>query len=45
MKVSDQYELPLLGTLPLDPAVPLSGDRGTPIVVEDPKSPSTLVFR
>ena len=40
MKVSDQYELPLLGTLPLDPAVPLSGDRGTPIVVEDPKSPA-----
>ena len=44
MKVADQFSLPLLGTLPLDPAVPLSGDRGTPIVVEDPKSPSTQVF-
>jgi ATP-binding protein involved in chromosome partitioning len=44
-KAADRFELPLLGTLPLDPAVPPGGDRGTPIVVDAPKGGTAKAFR
>jgi ATP-binding protein involved in chromosome partitioning len=33
-----------LGDIPLDPAVALSGDRGTPIVLSEPMSPQATAF-
>ncbi len=36
--------LPLLGRIPLDPATAASGDKGQPVVVTEPESPTTLAF-
>lgn len=36
--------LPLLGRIPLDPATAASGDKGQPIVVTEPESPTTVAF-
>ena len=33
-RLADEYDVPLLGSLPLDPAIMKSGDSGTPIVAE-----------
>jgi len=44
-KAADRFQIPLLGTLPLDPAVPPGGDRGSPIVVEAPGGPSAKAFK
>jgi ATP-binding protein involved in chromosome partitioning len=35
---------PLLGKIPLDPAIREGGDRGVPVVVAAPESPSAKVF-
>jgi len=43
-KAADRFDLPLLGRLPLDASVPPGGDRGRPIVVEAPESPTAKVF-
>jgi len=43
-KASERFGLPLLGTLPLDPAVPPGGDAGKPVVVERPDSPTAAAF-
>ncbi len=39
-KLADELGLPLLGEIPLQPAVRTSGDEGTPIVVADGDSPA-----
>jgi ATP-binding protein involved in chromosome partitioning len=44
-KAAERFDLPLLGTLPLDAAVPPGGDRGSPIVVEAPKGGTATAFR
>lgn len=36
--------LPLLGTIPLDPATATSGDKGQPIVMSRPESPVSLAL-
>ena len=36
--------LPLLGSIPLDPATARSGDKGRPVVVSMPESPTSLAF-
>jgi ATP-binding protein involved in chromosome partitioning len=36
--------VPLLGQIPIDIATRVSGDRGIPIVSEDPQSPVTAEF-
>lgn len=36
--------LPLLGSIPLDPAAAASGDKGQPIVVSKPESPISTAF-
>src|SRR5438270_10304433 len=41
---SQLYQLPLLGTIPLDPATARSGDSGQPVVVSMPESPVSLAF-
>jgi len=41
---SQLYQLPLLGTIPLDPLTARSGDSGQPLVVSMPESPVSLAF-
>ena len=43
-KAAEQFDLPLLGSLPLDPAVPPGGDSGEPIVVEQADGPTARAF-
>ncbi|WP_425954921.1 Mrp/NBP35 family ATP-binding protein [Xylanimonas sp. McL0601] len=38
-------DVPLLGQVPLDPAVREAGDEGTPVVLRDPDSPGAAVLR
>ena len=40
-----RLRVPLLGQVPIDIATRESGDRGIPIVSEDPKSPVTAEFK
>jgi ATP-binding protein involved in chromosome partitioning len=40
-----RLRVPLLGQVPIDIATRESGDRGIPIVVEDPKSPVAAEFK
>ncbi|HEY4639200.1 MAG TPA: P-loop NTPase, partial [Candidatus Udaeobacter sp.] len=40
-----RLRVPLLGQVPIDIATREGGDRGTPIVSEDPKSPVTAEFK
>ena len=35
-----KQDVPFIGELPIDPKIRAGGDAGTPIVVEDLKSPS-----
>jgi ATP-binding protein involved in chromosome partitioning len=44
-RVADEYGVPLLGQLPLDPDTRKGGDEGTPIVVRRPDSPQAAAFR
>src|SRR5207248_6144536 len=37
-RLADELEVPLLGTIPLDPRLRESGDAGTPLVESDPGS-------
>jgi len=41
----DEYHVPLLAQVPLDPATRLAGDEGTPITVRAPDSPQARTFR
>jgi len=42
--LSEQYGVPLLGTLPLDRRIREETDQGTPTVAADPKSPIARAF-
>ncbi|HEX5031307.1 MAG TPA: Mrp/NBP35 family ATP-binding protein [Candidatus Eisenbacteria bacterium] len=44
-KAAERFDLPLLGSLPLDAAVPPGGDRGSPIVVEASGGATAAAFR
>jgi len=43
-KAAERFGLPLLGTLPLEAAIPPGGDSGVPIVVEYPDNPVSAAF-
>ena len=43
-KISDESKVPLLGEVPIDPAIVDTGDRGTPIVVAKPDSLTAKVY-
>jgi hypothetical protein len=43
--LAEKHGFPVLGTVPLDPAVRIAGDAGEPIVVADPDSPIAQSFR
>ncbi len=38
------HDVPLLGRVPIDPAVVAESDRGVPVVIERPQSPAGLAF-
>jgi len=44
-KAADRFEIPLLGTLPLDAQVPPGGDHGKPIVIEAPGGATAKAFK
>ena len=44
-RVADEYGVPLLAQIPLDPAVRAGGDEGTPITVRQRHSPQAAAFR
>jgi ATP-binding protein involved in chromosome partitioning len=44
-RVANKYGVPLLGQIPIDPAVREGGDRGVPIVVGQPGSSTAQAFR
>lgn len=43
-KTAEELGLPLLGSVPLDPAIVVGGDTGAPIVLERPDSPAARAF-
>jgi len=43
-RIAKELEIPLLGTVPLDPAVVVAGDEGEPIVARDPQAAGALAF-
>jgi ATP-binding protein involved in chromosome partitioning len=44
-RLADEYGVPLLARLPLDPETRVGGDEGTPITVRRPDSAQALAFR
>ncbi len=44
-RVADEYGVPLMAQIPLDPEVRVGGDEGTPITVRRPDSPQARAFR
>jgi ATP-binding protein involved in chromosome partitioning len=44
-RLADEYGVPLLARLPLDPETRVGGDEGTPITVRRPDSPQAHAFR
>ncbi|HXJ35787.1 MAG TPA: Mrp/NBP35 family ATP-binding protein [Candidatus Eisenbacteria bacterium] len=44
-RLADAFGVPLLGRIPLAPAVRVGGDAGTPIVVAEPRHPVSDAFR
>ena len=44
-RASEALGVPFVGALPIDPAVCLAGDQGTPIVRQEPDSQQTEAFR
>ena len=44
-KLADEYSVPLLAQVPLDPATRLAGDEGTPITIRVPDSIQARTFR
>ncbi|MEM8885932.1 MAG: Mrp/NBP35 family ATP-binding protein [Planctomycetota bacterium] len=43
-KAAERFKVPLLGTLPLDPAVPPGGDEGQPVSIAAPDSATAQGF-
>jgi ATP-binding protein involved in chromosome partitioning len=43
-RAADQYEVPFLGSIPLDIKIRMGGDQGEPIVVGEPESPVAMAF-
>jgi len=44
-RMAQDYDIALLGTLPLDASVRAQGDSGTPAVVADPSGPTARIYR
>lgn len=44
-ELARHYEIPFLGSVPLDPSVSAAGDSGTPVVITNVSSPVSTCFR
>lgn len=44
-RIAEEFGLPLLAQLPLDPETRVGGDEGMPIIVRRPQSPQAAAFR
>jgi ATP-binding protein involved in chromosome partitioning len=44
-RIAEEFGVPLLAQLPLDPETRVGGDEGTPITVRRPDSPQAGAFR
>lgn len=44
-RAAEKLGIPFLGRIPIDPAIRIGGDAGTPIVVANPASPQAAAFR
>src|SRR5438093_12577218 len=44
-RIADEYGVPLLAQLPLDPETRVGGDEGSPITIRRPDSPQAQAFR
>jgi ATP-binding protein involved in chromosome partitioning len=44
-RAAQKLGVPFLGYIPIDPAIRMGGDQGTPIVVADPSSPVSKAFK
>ena len=44
-RLADEYGIPLLAQIPLDPEIRVGGDEGSPIALRRPDSPQAKVFR
>jgi len=44
-KIAEQFEIPILGRIPLDPSVRSGGDTGKPVTVAAPDGPIAACFR
>ncbi|MCA9499181.1 MAG: Mrp/NBP35 family ATP-binding protein [Nitrospirales bacterium] len=43
-RAAQKFEIPFLGRIPIDPSIREGGDKGTPIVSQDPSSPQAQAF-
>jgi ATP-binding protein involved in chromosome partitioning len=43
-RTSEELGVPMLGSIPLDPAVVAGGDTGKPVVIDRPDSPTGKAF-
>ncbi|HPR63540.1 MAG TPA: Mrp/NBP35 family ATP-binding protein [Thermoanaerobaculia bacterium] len=44
-RTGEELDVPLLAEIPIDPALPPSGDEGTPLVMIAPDSPAAIAFQ
>ena len=44
-RIADEYGVPLLAQMPLDPETRIGGDEGSPITIRRPDSPQARAFR
>ncbi len=44
-KISEQFNMPFLGEIPLNSGIMAGSDLGKPIMITDPDSPSAVAFR
>jgi ATP-binding protein involved in chromosome partitioning len=44
-ELAEEYGVPFLGQVPLDPNVRINGDQGTPTIVASPDSPAAQAFK
>jgi ATP-binding protein involved in chromosome partitioning len=44
-RLAEEYSVPFLGSVPLDPQVRVGGDSGRPVVIDRPESPASEAFR
>jgi ATP-binding protein involved in chromosome partitioning len=44
-RLADEFGVPFLGQIPLDPQVRINGDSGAPTVASSPNSPAAQAFR